>query len=45
MESRCGGLSSANIKDGIRYINIGGTSSTKPVLTIKYNGSDMYYGF
>ena len=40
-----GSLSSANIKDGIRYINIGGTSSTKPVLTIKYNGSDMYYGF
>ncbi len=40
-----GSLSSANIKDGVRYINIGGTSTTKPVLNIKYNSSDMYYGF
>ena len=40
-----GSLSSANIKDGIRYINIGGQSTTKPVFNIKYNAEDMYYGF
>lgn len=42
----CGGtISSINIKDGVRYINVAERSSSKPVLTIRYGGGELYYGF
>lgn len=40
-----GSLSSVNIKDGVRYINVSTDDSSKPVLKIKYNSNRMYYGF
>lgn len=42
----CGGtISSVNIKDGVRYINIAERSSSKPVLTFRYSGNELYYGY
>ncbi|MCC8015038.1 MAG: phosphodiester glycosidase family protein [Eubacterium sp.] len=43
--SNGGSLSSINIKDGVRYVNVAEKSSSSPVLTVKYNGESMYYGF
>ncbi|MCD8089872.1 MAG: phosphodiester glycosidase family protein, partial [Clostridiales bacterium] len=43
--SNSGSLSSVNIKDGVRYVNIAETSSSAPVMTIKYDSENLYYGF
>ncbi|MCD7904937.1 MAG: phosphodiester glycosidase family protein [Clostridiales bacterium] len=43
--SNGGSVSSVNIKDGVRYVNIAETSSSAPIMTIKYDSENMYYGF
>ncbi len=43
--SNGGSLSSINVKDGVRYINIAETSASAPVMTVKYDSENLYYGF